>query len=532
MSMSLALRTWVDRVSVRPDVDAKLHLVVEIEASGDPVEGPRPPGATILALDVSGSMQGTPIDQVVRSVDLILDALRPNDRVGVVAFSDDATTVVDPVVLDAAGKRLIRSRVARIPANGHTNIEAGLELASRMLPTDASRRCVVLLSDGSPNLGAATPDTLRDVVRKHRPHVTFASLGYGQQHDEDVLAAIGDAGGGGYELVPDPTTCARAFARALGAQGDVVADAIELVVSPGHGVEIVRFLGREETRFGREGVVVSLADMVPGTRRVVVCEIAIAKPGAARFLADVARLSLGWKRPGTTEKKSIEEKLTVEIADRDPAIVAEAASRVMLVRADVVRDDARAAADRGAFASAATILRALLAEIDRVPGFVQGDGSPLAEAYELLVDEATAMERRPTAEAYRAFRKTTVASRLAAPAPPSSSHGPASSRLLDMTAGNFPEAYLVVDGGRHRLGAECVIGRTASADLPIVSASISRRHAEVFALEGEFWACDLGSTNPTQLNGKSLGSKPEKLANGDVLRVGDIEIRYEEKPKP
>ena len=54
---------------------------------------------------------------------------------------------------------------------------------------------------------------------------------------------------------------------------------------------------------------------------------------------------------------------------------------------------------------------------------------------------------------------------------------------------------------------------------------------EIFALEGEFWACDLGSTNPTLLNGHPLLSKPEKLRDGDVLRIGEIELRYEEKPR-
>jgi hypothetical protein len=162
---------------------------------------------------------------------------------------------------------------------------------------------------------------------------------------------------------------------------------------------------------------------------------------------------------------------------------------------------------------------------------VQGSATPLAEAYEQLVDEAAAMDRRPSAEAYKQFRKTAVASRLGMAPPPSSSHGPASSRMLEMTAGDYPEAYLVVDGARHRLGTECVIGRTATADVPIASDSVSRRHAEVFALEGDYWLCDLGSTNTTLLNGRPLGARPEKLKDGDELVIGTIEIVYEQKPR-
>ncbi len=537
--MALSLKVWLDRASMRPDVDARAHLVVEIEASGDPVEGQRPPATTVLAIDVSGSMQGAPIDQVIRSVDRLLDGLRVEDRVGVVAFSSGATRVVEPVAVDAAGKKLVRSRVARLFAEGHTNVEAGLELAVDVLGPveEGQRRGVVVLSDGEPNQGATTAEALRAVVQKHRPGTSFAALGYGVKHDEDILAAIGEAGGGGYEFVPDPATCARAFARALGAQADVVADGIQLAIAPGAGVEVVRMLGGEAMRFGRDGLTLALPDMVPGTRRLVVAELALRAPGPQRFLLDVGKLKLAWCRPGAraSDVSMLTHDIHLDIVNREPAVVGEAASRVMLVRADRVREEARALADRGNFGGAGALLRGVLAEMERVPGFVVGDGTALGEAYELLVDEAMAMERKPDEEAYAMFRKSAMGSKLAMHAPPAaSSRGVASSKLMEHTAGNFPKAYVVVKNGveagkRHRLREECVIGRTASADVPIVSDMVSRRHAEIYALEGEFWACDLGSTNVTKVNGAALGSAPRKLKAGDVVLVGDVELIYEEE---
>ncbi|MEA2747276.1 MAG: Ca-activated chloride channel [Myxococcales bacterium] len=513
--------------------------MVEIEASGEPMEGRRPPAATVLAIDVSGSMQGAPIDQVIRSVDRLLDGLRSEDRVGVVAFSSGATRVVEPVIVDAAGKKLVRSRVARLFAEGETNVEAGLDLAVEVLGAtgEGRRRGVVLLSDGEPNKGARTAEALRAVVSKHRPGTSFSALGYGVKHDEDILAAIGDAGGGGYEFVPDPATCARAFARALGAQADVVADGIELAIAPGAGIEVVRMLGGDAMRFGRDGLTIALPDMVPGTRRLVVAEIAMGAPGAQRFVLEVAKLQLAWRRPGAaaSDVSTLTREVSVDIMAREPAVVGEAASRVMLVRADRVREEARALADRGNFGGAATLLRGLLAEIERVPGFAVGEGTALGEAYELLVDEAMAMERKPDQEAYAMFRKSAMGSKLALHAPPAaSSRGVASSKLMEHAAGKFPEAYVVVKNGadagkRHRLREECVIGRTASADVPIISEGVSRRHAEIYALEGEFWACDLGSTNVTKVNGAPLGSAPRKLKPGDVVLVGDVELLYEEK---
>jgi hypothetical protein len=428
--------------------------------------------------------------------------------------------------------------VARLFAEGQTNVEAGLDLAAEVLgPVESGRRRgVVLLSDGEPNQGATTAVALREVVRKHRPGASFSALGYGVKHDEDILAAIGDAGGGGYEFVPDPATCARAFARALGAQADVVADTIELAIAPAKGVEVVRMLGGEAMRFGSSGLTLSLPDMVGGMRRLVVAEITVKAPGPQRFVLDVANLQLSWRRPGAADDVStLAHLVSVEISPREPAVVGEALGRVMLVRADRVREEARALADRGNFRGAATSLRALLAEMERVPGFAVGEATPLGEAYELLVDEAMAMERNPDEEAYKLFRKGTMGSKLAMHAPPAaSSRSLASSKLLEHTAGKFPEAYIRVKNGaeagkRHRLREECVIGRTASADVAVVSDMVSRRHAEIYALEGEFWACDLGSTNVTKVNGEPLGSTPRKLKEGDVVLVGDVELVYEER---
>ncbi len=540
--MAVSLKVWLDRTSVRPGVAGRAFLVVEVEASGEPVEGPRPPATTILAIDVSGSMQGVPIDQVIRSVDRLLDGLRAEDQVGVIAFSSGATRVVDPIAVDAAGKKLVRSRVARLFAEGETNLEAGLHLAAEVLaPVESGRRRgVLLLSDGEPTRGATTAEELRAVVRAHRARdaatISFSALGYGVKHHEDILSAIGDAGGGGYEFVPDPSTCARAFAKALGAQADVVADGIELAIAPAAGVEVLRMLGGEPMRFGRDGLTISLPDMVPGTSRVIVAEIGFPPPGDQRFLLDVAKVQVTWRQPGSSTASSLSDQVTAEIAAREPVLVVPAVTRVMLVRADRVREEARGLADRGNFGGAATLLRRELTEIERVPGFVVGSSTPLAEAYELLVDEAMAMDRKPDQEAYAMYRKSAIGSKLAMNAAPASSRGVASSKLIDVAAGNYPEAYIVIRNGadagkRHRLGDDCVIGRTASADLPIASHQISRRHAEIYALEGEFWACDLGSTNVTKVNGEPLASAPRRLKPGDVVLVGDVELLYEEEPE-
>ena len=531
--MALTLAASLDRTSIEPR-GGRVNLVLAVTASRD--EGrpePRPPSATVLALDVSYSMAGEPLAHVVHSVDRLLEGFAPPACLGVVSFSDEATVVVPLAAADGEGKRLVRARVARLRANGRTNVEAGLEAGAAMLARApaAARRAIVLLSDGAPNVGRSTLEELRELARRLRPDISIASLGYGLDHQEDVLSAIGEAGGGGYELVLDPSSCARSFARVLGAQADVVASGIELVLLPAAGVTVERLLSGEALRFGREGGVVAVGDLGAGARAVVVAELLVAAPGT-RFLADVIEVSMRWHRPGARgEALTARETVTVEVADAPPRTVSPAAEDVLLVRAERARGEARALADRGQFRSAAVLLRGIAEELAAFGATIPGARPPLVEAHELLVDEVGALERAPDPEQWSAFRKAAVASKLTGAVPSVRVRGPASAHLLDLTAGVIPEAWVEVSEGpekgtRFRLGPEAVVGRTASAEIALPSAEVARRHAEIYALEGAFFVADLGSTSPTRVNGKVLGAVPHALVDGDRIKVGDVTLVY------
>jgi hypothetical protein len=55
----------------------------------------------------------------------------------------------------------------------------------------------------------------------------------------------------------------------------------------------------------------------------------------------------------------------------------------------------------------------------------------------------------------------------------------------------------------------------------------SARHARVEPRRDGVWVQDLGSTNGTFVNGVRI-DRPRKLVNGDVVRAGETELRYEQ----
>src|SRR5262245_14626473 len=135
--MALALTASLDVDSLRPG-RGTARLVIEIASGKERVEV-REASCTVFALDVSSSMFGAPLDHVVRSVDRLLDALLPDDEVGVVAFADAATEIAAPAPCSAEQKRLVRSRVGRLAADGQTNIESGLVLAADLATREKGR---------------------------------------------------------------------------------------------------------------------------------------------------------------------------------------------------------------------------------------------------------------------------------------------------------------------------------------------------------------------------------------------------------
>jgi hypothetical protein len=75
--------------------------------------------------------------------------------------------------------------------------------------------------------------------------------------------------------------------------------------------------------------------------------------------------------------------------------------------------------------------------------------------------------------------------------------------------------------------AQLTIGRGGQNDIAIRSDEYaSARHARFEPRQDGVWVQDLGSTNGTYLNGARL-DRPRRLNEGDVVRVGETDLRFE-----
>jgi FHA domain-containing protein len=100
---------------------------------------------------------------------------------------------------------------------------------------------------------------------------------------------------------------------------------------------------------------------------------------------------------------------------------------------------------------------------------------------------------------------------------------PVTGRLVVVKSGDL-------DAGQHFEvdSAQLTIGRGGQNDIAIRSDEYaSARHARFEPRHDGVWVQDLGSTNGTYLNGARL-DRPRRLSRGDVVRIGETDLRYEQ----
>ncbi|MBK7536333.1 MAG: VWA domain-containing protein [Myxococcales bacterium] len=528
----LRLQTTTDLLGLAPRSSGEVFAVLELEGLGKRLEVARARFSVMFVLDTSGSMSGEPLLQVCDSVTKLADLLEPTDSAGVVAFSDNPSEVMALTPLSPSAKAGFRRRVHALTSEGSTRISAGVAAGRALLPPrkDGERQLLLVLTDGQPTDGT-TAASFAELARGFRPDVSVVALGYGPKHNAELLRAFADGGGGQYWYIADPAQANMEFARAIGSQGDVVVDGVQLVLAPGPGVEVLEVLGEPRLRFGADGARVSLPDLREGEKRTCVVKLQVQAPREpSRFL--VLGITVEHRQAGLAQVRKLQSELTVDITHRQDGLLHVAARvQVLLARAELLRRQARVLCDQQRYDAAAVLLRKMIAELEGVPGYVKLDGGPLSEAVEQLIDEAVVCEQRPSVTAYNEFRAGTLGVDVAqgskhhADRKTTSALGRSTiSSMLDCDV----EGVVVIElpGGqlqRVMLAPELSVGRSPGNDVSLALASVARRHCRVVCRHGKVFVYDLGSSNGTLVNGQRVTNA--EVQPSDVIQLGDAKLQ-------
>lgn len=195
----------------------------------------RKPAHLVFVIDISGSMEwGNRLELVKKALHLLVDELRPDDRVGIVVYGSNARVHLDPRSV-SEGDELHRA-IDRLHCDGATNAEAGIRIgyhmADRMFDPRKTNR-IILCSDGVANVGTTGPDQILEQIRKYaKKGITLTTVGFGMGNYNDILMEkLGDKGNGHYAYVDDIDEARRVFVDNLTGTLEVIARDVKIQVA-------------------------------------------------------------------------------------------------------------------------------------------------------------------------------------------------------------------------------------------------------------------------------------------------------------
>ena len=236
----------------------------------------RQPVHLIFLIDTSESMSDSAkLASVKRSLEFIQPLLTPEDLVSMISFGEESTILLNKVT--ATEKESILYKINTLRTDGCTNLSAGLmNVRDCLLPADDNRKQgVLLLTDGHANRGINDSAGLKALVQSlltERPTLTITTVGYGDDHNANLLHDIGTTGGGSYNLVYNLENVATVFGEVLGGLTTVVAQNVIVHLPPGSipktaYTTVTGQDGTVQVRIGdiyTENEIVVLASLAPG----------------------------------------------------------------------------------------------------------------------------------------------------------------------------------------------------------------------------------------------------------------------------
>lgn len=214
----------------------------------------------VFLLDVSGSMSSPDkLELIQDSMLLLVDQLRPIDRISIVVYAGSASVVLNGG--DSTDKRSIENAINRLRASGSTAGSAGIELAYEVAEDnfiDGGNNRIILATDGDFNIGTSTIEGMISLISEKRETGVFLSVigvGTGNIRD-DIMEALADNGNGVYYYLDSIREAEKVFLHDLNGTMTTVAKDVKLQIefNPAN-VKGYRLLGYENRVLNSEDFV-------------------------------------------------------------------------------------------------------------------------------------------------------------------------------------------------------------------------------------------------------------------------------------
>ncbi|VXB12879.1 MULTISPECIES: vWA domain-containing protein [Chryseobacterium] len=182
------------------------HKLLKIGLQGKEIPTDKLPNSNfVFLIDVSGSMnEPNKLPLLKSSFKLLLDQLRPTDKVGIVVYAGSAGMVLPPTSAKEKGK--IIEALDKLKAGGSTAGGQGIELAYKLAQENFIKNGnnrVIIATDGDFNVGASSTGDLQTLVEEKRKSGVFLTcLGFGMGNFKDNrMETLANKGNGNYAYI-------------------------------------------------------------------------------------------------------------------------------------------------------------------------------------------------------------------------------------------------------------------------------------------------------------------------------------------
>ncbi len=270
-----------------------------------------------FVIDVSGSMgYENRLGHVKKALRLLVDQLRPSDKIGIVVYGTNARVVLPHT--SVVNQEHILKNIDTLCTEGVTNLEDGIHKGYELALKNAKQDCinrVILCSDGVANQGVTSPEMLLKEIRDYvEDDIYLTTVGFGMGNFNDVLMEeLAKKGNGNYAYVDTIKEAKRIFVENLTGTLQVIAKDAKIQVEFNEKtVSRFRLLGYENRQMKHEDFRNDDADageIGSGHSVTALYEIKLHKGVDSGKLGTVF---IRHEDPNTAEVTEVNEKLLVE----------------------------------------------------------------------------------------------------------------------------------------------------------------------------------------------------------------------------
>ncbi|MDX1646479.1 MAG: von Willebrand factor type A domain-containing protein [Longimicrobiales bacterium] len=302
-----------------------LHQLVRIGVKGREIDMEEAPANNLVfLLDVSGSMSAPDkLPLLKRAFSMLVDELRPQDRVAIVVYAGAAGLVLPPT--PGSERATILEAIGRLEAGGSTAGGAGIRLAYRVAAEsriEGGNNRVLLATDGDFNVGASSDAEMIRLIEEKRRQGTFLTvLGFGTGNLQDAkMEQIADHGNGNFSYIDSALEARKVLVDEMGGTLLTIAKDVKIQVefNPAR-VAAYRLIGYENRLLAAEDFNDDTKDAGElGAGHSVTALYEIVPPGV-ETTAEIRDVDpLRYQRNTDTRVLDNEEMLFVKLRYKDP----------------------------------------------------------------------------------------------------------------------------------------------------------------------------------------------------------------------